>query len=223
MRPAAVPNRPAASHQAAGLCAARDRHALPVGQADCRAAAPQEKRAIFERPMPGCGVRRIQSDAQHRGIEWPDSGSLTATTSRRLWPTAEDRPSDAPRPEARVRPRGAVRTAGLIALLAMTPVLVMAETPPVPAPDSRTVRVSLADLDLSTPEGARAARDRLHNTARRLCSQFQLVHTQDLSHQPNFVACVDQALADALRQVDALPPTKRPALASVPGSHDLSR
>jgi UrcA family protein len=118
-------------------------------------------------------------------------------------------------------PRGAVWTAGLMALLAIAPVMVMADTPPVPAPDMRAVRVSLADLDLSTPEGARAARERLHETARRLCSQ--LADGQDLSHQPNFVACVGDALADALRQVDALRQAKKPALASMPGSHDVSR
>jgi UrcA family protein len=121
----------------------------------------------------------------------------------------------------RFRRRGAVRTAGLMALLVIAPVLVLAETPPVPAADTRAASVSLADLDLSTPEGARAARDRLHETARRLCSR--LVDLQDLSHQPNFVACVDEALAHALRQVGALPQAQKPALASVPGSHDVSR
>jgi UrcA family protein len=91
----------------------------------------------------------------------------------------------------------------------------------VPAPETRAVKVSLADLDLSTLEGRRAARERLHETARRLCSQ--LVDIQDLSHQPNFVACVGDALNDALRQVAALRQAKGATLASVPGSHDVSR
>jgi UrcA family protein len=90
-----------------------------------------------------------------------------------------------------------------------------------PAPETRAVRVPLADLDLSTLEGRRAARERLHETARRLCSQ--LVDIQDLSHQPNFVACVDDALNDALRQVAALRQATGATLASAPGSHDVSR
>jgi UrcA family protein len=73
-------------------------------------------------------------------------------------------------------------------------------------PETRSARVSLADLDLSTPDGARAARDRLHQTARRWCSQLE--DSLDLSHQSNFVACMDDALAGALRQLNG------PALAS---------
>ncbi|MFI4869714.1 MAG: UrcA family protein [Steroidobacterales bacterium] len=69
-------------------------------------------------------------------------------------------------------------------------------------PDSRSARVSLADLDLTTEAGVRAAQERLHQAARRLCSQ--LADSEDLGHQPHFVKCVDQTLAAALRQV-ALP------------------
>ena len=64
------------------------------------------------------------------------------------------------------------------------------------APVTRSAKVSLAGLDLSTPDGARAARERLHATARRLCAQ--VADNLDLSHQSNFVACVDDALAAAL-------------------------
>jgi UrcA family protein len=71
--------------------------------------------------------------------------------------------------------------------------------PALVTPYSRTSKVSLADLDLTTPEGARAARERLHREARRLCSQ--VADNEDLSQQPNFVACVDESLANALRQV----------------------
>lgn len=67
------------------------------------------------------------------------------------------------------------------------------------APESRTSKVSLADLDLTTPEGEQAARERLHREARRLCSQ--VADNEDLSYQPNFVACVDKSLAEALRQI----------------------
>jgi UrcA family protein len=66
------------------------------------------------------------------------------------------------------------------------------------APVTRSEKVSLAGLDLTTSEGARAARERLRTAARRLCTQ--VVDEFDLSHQPNFVACVEEALAAALRQ-----------------------
>jgi UrcA family protein len=114
------------------------------------------------------------------------------------------------------RPRAAPRMAGLIALLAVAPVPVMADTLPAPPPETRTMKISLADLDLSTPEGAHAARERLHETARRLCSRVEGI--DDLWHQPHFVACVDDALADALRQVQALRQVRGPAVASVPVS-----
>jgi len=65
------------------------------------------------------------------------------------------------------------------------------------ATDSRTSRVLLSDLDLATPEGVRVARERLHREARRLCNQ--VADERDLSRQLNFVACVDETLAKALR------------------------
>lgn len=63
-------------------------------------------------------------------------------------------------------------------------------------------RVSLADLDLSTLEGAGIARQRLQAMARRLCGE--LARRQNLSFQPNYEACVQDTLAGALAQADAL-------------------
>jgi len=62
--------------------------------------------------------------------------------------------------------------------------------------------VSLADLDVSTLEGARMARQRLEATARRLCDE--LARRQDLLYQPNYAACVRDTLNGALAQADAL-------------------
>jgi len=62
--------------------------------------------------------------------------------------------------------------------------------------------VSLADLDLSTLEGAGIARQRLDAMARRLCSE--LARRQELSYPPNYAACVHDTLAGALAQADAL-------------------
>jgi len=92
-----------------------------------------------------------------------------------------------------------VRKAALIAFCAIAPVAAMADPNAAATPLTRTVSVSIADLDLSTAEGVRTARDRLHETARRLCSQ--VADSQDVSHQANFVSCVDETLASAVQKL----------------------
>ena len=62
--------------------------------------------------------------------------------------------------------------------------------------------VSLADLDLSTLEGASTARQRLEAMARRLCDE--LARRQDLAYQANSAASVRDSLAGAMAQADAL-------------------
>ncbi|HWS68043.1 MAG TPA: UrcA family protein [Steroidobacteraceae bacterium] len=94
----------------------------------------------------------------------------------------------------------AVRTTALMALLTLAAVAAIALTPAAAGVETRTSNLSLADLDLSTPAGVDAARDRLQQTARRWCSQ--VADRQDLSHQPNFIACMDETLAAALRQIN---------------------
>ena len=94
----------------------------------------------------------------------------------------------------------AVRTTALMALLTLAPVAAIALSPAAAGVETRTSNLSLADLDLSTPAGVDAARDRLQQTARRWCSQ--VADRQDLSHQPNFIACMDETLAAALRQIN---------------------
>jgi UrcA family protein len=59
----------------------------------------------------------------------------------------------------------------------------------------RTKKVSLADIDLATVKGQRAARERLHQAARHLCSQ--VADDLDLSHYANYLACIDLAMAKA--------------------------
>jgi UrcA family protein len=61
------------------------------------------------------------------------------------------------------------------------------------------VRVTLADLDLSTPEGARIARDRLQDVARRLCAQLAV--SSDVGRQWHLHACIHEAFSAALRQI----------------------
>jgi UrcA family protein len=66
----------------------------------------------------------------------------------------------------------------------------------------RAQKISLADIDLSTVEGQRAARERLHQAARHLCSH--VADELDLSHQANYVACIDTAMTQADRQLQAM-------------------
>jgi UrcA family protein len=94
----------------------------------------------------------------------------------------------------------AIRTAILIALFAGAP-FAIADQQAATAPNTGVARVSLADLDLWTPEGIRAARDRLSTMAQRLCAE--LADNRDLSNQPDSIACTDDALAGALRQINA--------------------
>jgi UrcA family protein len=93
-----------------------------------------------------------------------------------------------------------IRSAILLALYALVSGVTVAGPKTDTAAVIQSARVSLADLDLSTPEGARAARERLHQTARHLCNR--VADELDLSHQANYVACVDETLAAALRKVN---------------------
>jgi UrcA family protein len=68
--------------------------------------------------------------------------------------------------------------------------------------DMRAKQVSLADIDLSTVEGQRAAHERLHQAARQLCSH--VADELDLSHQANYLACIDMAMAKAERSLQAM-------------------
>jgi UrcA family protein len=102
----------------------------------------------------------------------------------------------------------AVLRAVLIALCAIAPITGTAGSQPQPAAETLTASVSLADVDLSTPEGQRVAYERLRHTARRLCSSLEALHPQSLAHYPSYIRCVDQALARALQQVSG------PALAA---------
>jgi UrcA family protein len=77
---------------------------------------------------------------------------------------------------------------------------------PVQAADAtsgtRTKTVSLSDLDLSTVAGQQAAHERVHQMARKLCSQ--MADELNLSHQPNFVQCVEEAMAQTLPHLNAM-------------------
>jgi UrcA family protein len=66
--------------------------------------------------------------------------------------------------------------------------------------ESRSATVSLSGFNLSTPRGVREAREKVQQTARLLCAQLE--DPTDLGHQQHFVACVEGAVANALRSVE---------------------
>ena len=69
-----------------------------------------------------------------------------------------------------------------------------------PSSETRSAAVSIADLDLSTPDGLSAARDRLRTAARRLCKR--VANPDDLSRESNYTACVDEAFTNALAKLN---------------------
>lgn len=58
----------------------------------------------------------------------------------------------------------------LMASFGILPVSTIADQPAATTSVSRVADVSLSDVDLSTPEGMRVARDRLHTMAQRVCA-----------------------------------------------------
>jgi UrcA family protein len=83
----------------------------------------------------------------------------------------------------------------LVAMFALTCAGALADQPP--APVTRVAKVSLADLDLSTPEGARVAYERIKTTAKHLCSK-----PSDSPFWQTYDACVEEALGNAVRRLN---------------------
>jgi len=90
----------------------------------------------------------------------------------------------------------------MIALIAMAPAVTNADQHAAAASRSRVADVSLADLDLSTPDGTRVARERLHAMAQRICAGRADI--LELSSRPHVLACVESTLAGALRNISAI-------------------
>jgi UrcA family protein len=98
--------------------------------------------------------------------------------------------------------RTAFESAIVMALVATAPVCAIADQRAAPTTVSGVAEVSLSDLDLSTPEGVRLARERLHTMAERICADRG--GGSDPLTQPAFSACVDSTVANALRHIEAL-------------------
>jgi len=99
------------------------------------------------------------------------------------------------------RRRTASGAALLVALFGIVPVCAIADESAAATTASRATAVSLSDLDLSTAEGMRLARDRLHTMAGQVCAEGG---GREPSSQAAFDACVDGTVTNALRQIHAL-------------------
>jgi UrcA family protein len=94
-----------------------------------------------------------------------------------------------------------------VILFAVAPLAALADPPAAPTSHTLESRVSLADLDLSTPEGVRAAHKRLRRKAEHLCRQLE--DSASASFRWTYAACVQETLANAIQQLNV------PALAAV--------
>jgi UrcA family protein len=89
----------------------------------------------------------------------------------------------------------------LAAMLASITDSVLADAPRgIAKAESVVASVSLADLDVSTPEGARAAGARIGKVAQRLCRK--LGDTRRVSDSATYADCYRETLANALRQLN---------------------
>jgi UrcA family protein len=75
-----------------------------------------------------------------------------------------------------------------------------AQTPSKPADVPDTLKVSLADLDLSTPHGIQAAHERVRIAARRLCAKVAI--SADIQQQLDYITCIDDTMAPVMAQID---------------------
>ncbi len=96
-----------------------------------------------------------------------------------------------------ISPLISIKAAALVALFALTSAAALADQPPA----TKVAKVSLAGLDLSTPEGARSAYERIKVTAERLC--FQLADSRKIDYQAVYNTCVTETLADTVRRINA--------------------
>jgi UrcA family protein len=89
----------------------------------------------------------------------------------------------------------------LVALAALAGPALAAGTVDEAASIARSARISLAGLDLSTPTGVGAAKERLRKTAQNLC--FEIEDRQDLARDQHYVQCVNQTVARTWQQLIA--------------------
>jgi UrcA family protein len=70
-----------------------------------------------------------------------------------------------------------------------------------PAPETRSARVTLADLDLASAEGAHQARKRVTAAAQRLCRQ--LGDTTRATNRATVSACVRDTVSETMKSISS--------------------
>jgi len=88
-------------------------------------------------------------------------------------------------------------TATIVSVLCCTAggSLVFADTPSNVPYGAISSHLTVADLDLANPADVVIARERIHRLARKLCDRAE--DPLSLSHQPDYVACIADAMAKA--------------------------
>jgi UrcA family protein len=76
-----------------------------------------------------------------------------------------------------------------------------ADPPAAPRTGTHSAKVSLADLDLTTPAGARVAYERIKRIAERLCDDREDLWSRYRAASYN--ACVRETVAEAVHQMQA--------------------
>src|SRR4051812_41132720 len=99
-----------------------------------------------------------------------------------------------------IHSRAFLRPVTLAAILVAGSGSVLAEPPPPAKTESVAATVSLADLDISTPGGARAAHARLARVAQHLCRKIG--DSRRVSDSATYADCYRETLANALRQLN---------------------
>jgi len=104
------------------------------------------------------------------------------------------------------RSSAGTRAVAIVALASLAPVVAAYAGPPAVSPAvtpavTQSAKVSLADLDLTTPAGARIAYERIERVAKRLCDDREDAWSR--YHASSYNACVRETVADAVRQIHA--------------------
>lgn len=91
--------------------------------------------------------------------------------------------------------------AALAAIFALAPAMLMAAPPSGTSTEVVSAKVTLTDLDLTNSAGQLAAKDRLSETAHRLCQKF--FDSRKIDNRTTLEGCYRETLDTALQQLSA--------------------
>lgn len=106
---------------------------------------------------------------------------------------------NADKPFNRLNRSTAILAVTMLALTAAASSAALADPPSKLSTDTRSAAVSTTDLDLSTPEGLSAARERVRQVVRQLCKR--VANPEDLSRESNYAACVAESFTNAMAKL----------------------